>query len=755
MASVWGELKRRNVVRVMVAYAVVAWLLIEVSTTTFPMLTLPEWAATLVTVLLMIGFPVALLFAWAFELTPEGLKKEKDVDRSESITNVTGRRLDFAIIGVLAVAVVFLVSEKFIWTDDVGPSPQTEASNGATEEITKSIAVLPFVNMSGDVEQEYFADGITEEILNALAGVRELAVTSRTSAFAFKGKSVSIPKIAQELGVAHVLEGSVRKSGDRLRITAQLIEVASDTHLWSETYDRELTDIFALQDEISANITAALKLNLLGGTAARAGAVHVNPEAYDLYLRGLQEMAAVTYGSLAKATNYLEQALAIDSTFVRAYAGLGWAYEYQVGQGSVTLEVNLPKIRQVIRRGLDIEPDNAGLIGLSGVMAYKDGDFEKAELLLHRALALDPPHFHAPQWYSNTLMNLGRMAESLQVGMDWFEADPLNPQALVPIAFNQLAIGRVDDAIATSARLKTIAANNPYADFIYSLAKLSIGDLAAFISAQESAFKIEPNDHEAISLLAIGYYSIGEIALGDAWVQKGRQIAPDATIVTAADAYGLELRGELTRAEEISLKALASHRQFDRWWGGFITLRFAVNALIDRGEPMRAVDMILEAEPAWAAFRNNSPSEAQHLSANPGFYGNTAQIINYFSDFARPLRAAGDDTGADNILAHMEAIQNWQGEHGMVVSESRAAEIHALRGRGDDALDALERAEKDGSIYVYWHYQLIYNRIFDDIRDQPRFKALVQRVKDEMQRQRTEYVTNRLPRDKLGEALDN
>jgi hypothetical protein len=183
-----------------------------------------------------------------------------------------------------------------------------------------------------------------------------------------------------------------------------------------------------------------------------------------------------------------------------------------------------------------------------------------------------------------------------------------------------------------------------------------------------------------------------------------------------------------------------------------MTLRRAVDVLLDRDEPMQAIDMILEAEPEWAAFRNQSPNEAQHLSANPGRYRTTAWIINYFSDFTRALRAAGDVTGADNVLAHMQAFQNWQREHGFVVSETIVAEIHALRGRGDDALDALERAEKNGSIYVYWHYKLIYNRIFDDIRDHPRFESLVQRVKAEMKRQRAEFNNNRSPIDETGEA---
>jgi TolB-like protein/Flp pilus assembly protein TadD len=749
MASVWAELKRRNVVRVALAYAVVAWLAIEISTTTFPILRLPEWTATFVTVLLIIGFPLAIIFAWAYELTPEGLKKEKDVIRDESITHMTGRKLDFAIIGVLAVAVIYFVSEKFFWANDIATQSQVETSGGATAD-TYSIAVLPFVNMSADLEQEYFSDGITEEILNALAGIRGLAVTSRTSAFAFKGKSVSIPQIAQELGVAHVLEGSVRKSGTRLRITAQLIDVATDKHLWSETYDRELTDIFAVQDEISANIAAALKVNLLGDTVVEPAPRAVIPEAYDLYLHGLQQVAINTFASLDQAENYFQQAIAVDPMFVRAHAGLGWVLNDQIYNGAVPLDENEPKIREVLRRGLELDPDNAGLVGLSGQLAFWDGDLEQARLLFRRAVALEPPYFGVWNRYAGTLWRLGRVAEGLQVREDWREADPLNPAASTEFAFTHLFLGHFDIVFAAASHLRAIAPNNPYASFIEGITRIVyLGDLAAGIPDIENGLKIDPNDHEAMGILAISYFSIGETASGDAWVEEGRRIAPEATFVQAADAYGLALRGDLAAAQEISLNALADHRQFERWWGGFITLRLAVDELLDRGETGQAVDMILQAGPEWVAFREQSPAEAPQLSSNTGLYRGSSWMIDYLPDFARALRAAGDNTGADNVLAHVEAFQDWQHEHGIVVSETGVAELHALRGRGDDALDALERAEMNGMIYAYWQHRLIRNRIFDGIRDHPRFAALVERVRADMARQRTEYINNREPRNQI------
>ncbi len=743
MASVWAELKRRNVVRVAIAYTVVAWLLIQVIATVFPMLNLPDWAGTLITVFLIIGFPVALLFAWAYELTPEGIKKEEHVDRAESITHLTGRKLDFVIIGVLGAAVIYFVSEKLFWTDTAIGS-KSEASARVTEETTKSIAVLPFVNMSGDADQEYFSDGITEEILNALAGIEELAVTSRTSAFAFKEKSLSIPEIAKELGVTHVLEGSVRKSGERLRITAQLIVVESDRHLWSETYDRELTDIFALQDEISANIRTALKLSLLGEVDPRSESGTVNPDAYDLYLHGLQQAALNTYHSYAEAESYFQQAIDIDPAFVRAYAALGWAYVHQSWQGAVNIEVNRPKVRDVMQRGLALDPDNAGLVGLSAQLALWDGDHEKARNLFRQALALEPPYYGAWPSYINTLVNLGQVAESLQVLNDWRESDPLNPAASLQYAFYHQFSGKFDAVFAATSHLKTIAPNNPYGWYIDGLTRTHyLGDLVNGILELEEGIKIDPNDYEATCILAIAYYSIGDLKSADAWVEKGRLLAPEATFVQAAEAYGLAIRGNLESARDISLNALDHHRQFDRWWGGFMTMRLAIDELIDRGEAATAVDMILEADPMWLAYMEQSPEEAPHLHAHPGFYRVTAWLTDYLADIARVLFAAGNDDGAQNVLAHMEAVQNWQREHGIVVSNTAVAELHVLRGLDNDALDALERAEQNGMIYVYWQHRLIFNRIFDRIREHPRFVALVQRVEAEMQRQLTELNNNR------------
>ncbi len=304
--SFFDELKRRNVFRVAFAYAIVAWLVLQVGDALAPALRLPDWVNTLLAYFLILGFPMALFFAWAFELTPEGIKKEKDVDRSESITHVTGRKLDFAIIGVLAIAVVYFIAEKIFWADDLATESQVNAS----------VAVLPFVALSSGEDDGYFADGLTEEILNALAQLPQLQVMARTSSFFFKGRNLPVPEIAARLNVAHIVEGSVRRDGERVRITAQLIRASDGFHLWSQSYDRTLNDVLAVQEDIAENIAEVLDV-VLDDNARRimrsAGIRDV--EAFIAYQKGLEafgtahEYAPFISGPLAIANAYFDRAL--------------------------------------------------------------------------------------------------------------------------------------------------------------------------------------------------------------------------------------------------------------------------------------------------------------------------------------------------------------------------------------------------------------------------------------------------------------
>jgi len=381
MTSVWGELKRRNVVRVAIAYAIAAWLLIEITATTFPILKLPDWSVTLVTVLVLIGFPLALILAWAFELTPEGIKKEKDVDRSESITHITSRKLDFLIIGVLTIALAIFALDKFVWTE--GEAPIATANSEQ-----RTIAVLPFINMSSDKEQEYFSDGLAEELLNLLASIPELKVTSRSSAFFYKGKDTKIADIGRELNVDHVLEGSVRRSGDTVRITAQLIDVSNDVHVWSNTWDRTFEDIFVIQDEIAEAVVESLRISLLGDVPHVA---QTSSEAYTLYLQAGQLFNLQNADGMYQSERLLKRALELDTRFIPAWSLLIRTYFRGASVGAWHPLEAYPMVRTAAEQILEMDVNNViALLAMADMAARADYDYESARVYLERALEIAP-----------------------------------------------------------------------------------------------------------------------------------------------------------------------------------------------------------------------------------------------------------------------------------------------------------------------------------------------------------------------------
>ena len=435
------ELKRRNVFRVAMTYAVASWLLIEISATIFPMLRLPEWAATLVTVLLIIGFPVALIFAWAFEITPEGVKKEKDVDRSESIREVTGRKLDFIIIGVLVAALVLFSVDKFFPATDAAPE-SSSAREIVAAEVRHSIAVLPFVNMSSDPEQEYFSHGLSEEILNLLTRIPGLKVIGRTSSFAFEGKNEDLRIIGNALGVTTVLEGSVRKSGDRVRITAQLIDVADGAHIWSGTYDRTMNDIFVVQDDVAAAIIDALEIHVRANPTR--GRPTGNWEAYALFLKA---RAALNVFEYRNAEKLALQAIELDPNFAEAHELLAFSYLWLAGTVVRSAE-GQQLMGAAAARALAIDPD----LVLAQAL-YQSGDVESWSLqreieAFERAVREQPGNAAPLRALAWNLLKAGYLQEALTVAERYVELEPLSPAANNRLSEVLYALGRTGEAAA-------------------------------------------------------------------------------------------------------------------------------------------------------------------------------------------------------------------------------------------------------------------------------------------------------------------
>ena len=371
--SFFAELKRRNVVRVGVAYIVIGWLLVQVAEFAFENFGAPEWVLKTFTVVVLLGMPIALFFAWAFELTPEGVKREKDVDRSQSITPLTGRKLDFVIIGALVVALGYFVWERQAPVDMLDSSEESAVADGVATldqgPADRSIAVLPFVNMSSDEEQEWFSDGLTEEILNALARTPDLLVAARTSSFKFKGSGEDIPTIAKALGVAHILEGSVRRARDRLRVTAQLVRARDGFHLWSQTYDRFPEDVISIQEDVAIEIATALETAIDPEALENMVSAGTNSvEAYNAYLKGLAYDASTLNTGDAyvflSARDAFERAIELDPTFAFAYWELAQFWQVQMQVTNITFGIvemplaeKMAQFDEVINKAIEYERD--------------------------------------------------------------------------------------------------------------------------------------------------------------------------------------------------------------------------------------------------------------------------------------------------------------------------------------------------------------------------------------------------------------
>jgi len=517
--SFFEELKRRNVFRVAIGYVITAWLLLQVVDLVLDNIHAPDWVMQVFMLALAIGFPLAIFFAWAFEMTPEGVKRESEVDRSKSIAPRTGRKMDRHIMIAMALALAYFAYDKFLAAP---PDSVPEKGSGSFSPVSEqsrdvaviekmnltplpnpdeqSVAVLPFINMSDDAQNEYFSDGISEELLNVLVRVKGLRVPSRTSSFTFKGSDKKLAEIGAELQVDHILEGSVRKSGDRIRVTAQLIEVNTDTHLWSETYTRQLDDIFAVQDEIAQAIVSALKVTLTGTDQASIQSHETaNVEAYNKYLLGRHMWNQRSPESIFAATKPLKEAISIDANFGQAWAALADAYVLIPEYGAGSVDQYIPLAHEAIARALLINPESAQALTTSAYVKFNyDYDLKGAHADVEKAIQIDPGYATAHQWYAELLaaerqydaaldqLRLARIADPLAPiiphVMGWIlafsdrtdeayayygqalEIDPHFGNTIGNLVTLNMRTGRYDEARARARELATITQYDPTTD---------------------------------------------------------------------------------------------------------------------------------------------------------------------------------------------------------------------------------------------------------------------------------------------------
>ena len=479
--KIWRELKRRNVVRVAMGYAALCWMLIQIADTVFPRLMLPGWSVTLVIVTLAVGFPIVLVLSWLYELTPEGIKRDAELDHDTSPASATGRLIDYVIIGLLTLAVAYFAVDKFLIA---GQQDLPAESAGAYP--ANSIAVLAFDDMSPDGDQGYFSDGIAEELLNLLAQIPELRVISRSSSFSFRDKDVRISRIAETLGVAHVLEGSVRKAGDQVRITAKLIDARSDTQVWSQRYDETLDDIFSVQDEIAAQVVDELRVELLGEVPKVRP---TDPEAYELYLQARDLKRQGSMDAFAASNELFRQALDIDPEYADAWAELGLNSINQAVFDPDASGAAFARARRALQKALELDPEQAlAHSGLAIIAMRKDNDLQEAARRMKRALEYGPDRVTSIA--STLLLELNRLDLATALLEYNKNRDPLSPASHYNLGYAHYLSGRWNEAIASLEETLKLSPDLAAAQNMIGFARLFQGR----VEDARVAFDREPLD---------------------------------------------------------------------------------------------------------------------------------------------------------------------------------------------------------------------------------------------------------------------
>lgn len=493
--SLFEELKRRNVFKVGIAYVVAAWLMLQLTEVLTELLEIGPEVGKIVIVLLIVGFLPAIFFAWAFELTPEGIKRESEIDRNASITPQTGRKLNTAIIVMLVMVAGYFIWESRFKEREVEPTIAEVAVNetqtrAASEQAPvparsgekTSIVVLPFVNMSNDPDQEFFSDGLSEEILNALVKINDLRVISRTSAFAFKGKDVSIPDIAAQLNVSHVLEGSVRKAGNDVRITAQLIEVATDSHLWSEAYNRSLENIFEIQEEISRAIAGELQVTLGAGQNMQRPTDDIN--IYQMFLRGRHLYQGRGEEDLELAIKVLKEVVAKEPGYSEAWAtmaGASMVRSFMVNEGSLEL---VDQARRAADRAIELDRQNGFAFAVKGLLSIRALQWEEAMADFDRAIELNPRESNSLLWKGIALLMLGYNSEALDYLLQAEQVDPVFGLLQTWIINAYASLGETEAVGRHAAKEAEFSRSTNNGDFVYQLLR---GDMAAAEEAWAAA----------------------------------------------------------------------------------------------------------------------------------------------------------------------------------------------------------------------------------------------------------------------------
>ena len=715
--SLFEELKRRNVFRVAIAYGIFAWVIAQVADLAFDNFGSPEWVSKTVLFLLMLGLPLAIFFAWAFELTPEGIKKEKDVDRTESITPETGQKLNYIIIGVLVIAVGFLLSDKIRPPEPANPDDEVfEVVETDTSKL--SIAVLPFENRSSRSEDAYFAEGIHDDLLTTIANIGSMKVISRTSVMEYKDTTKKIPEIAQELGVANILEGGVQRSGNQVRINVQLIDAETDEHLWAEIFDRELTaeNLFVIQSEVSKAIAEALHTTLSPEEQQRVDAVATkNLQAYEAYMLGRQRWVARTADSTAEAVTHFQRAVDLDPEYAAAWSGLADAYRHQVPYGGVPQSEAFPKAEFAARKALELDDQLGEAHASLGGLLSQMGDFAGAEIELRRAIELNPNYSAAFNWLGLIHNGRGEFDQALEVFKKGLAVDPLSPVLHSNVFYDNGSIGRFDDMRDGAQRLIEL---NPQSTFGYqgmaSYETSVKGRLDTALVWQNRAIELDGNDVDGRVNVAFTFLDLGDYGSAEYWIESAREIRAENVSVSTGD-FGLAFfQGNVDEGRTYA-------RQVEQLEGSGIYNPYVLIELsLDDLRSSRYSDALARYEKSFTRLMSNDTVTASNYYVVP--------------DIVYLLRETGASERADELLQvllrQFESVPAiGPGGYGPIKSIALS-----LAGRDEEALSELVTAVDAGWRFAWWYY-FDHHPAFESLRDRPDFQELRARVAADMAKQ--------------------
>ncbi len=715
MADWFRELGRRNVIRVAVAYTVAAWLMLQVTDLVLENIEAPAWVMQVLMLIVALGFAVAVAFSWLYELTPEGLRRESEINPALSITPHTGRKLDRLIIGLLVV-VLLIVGAQWFATDAPVASPAgaivpdeapaeavfdatTTEARAASTISDKSIAVLAFKDLSPQGDQAYFAEGISEELLNVLAQVPGLKVAGRTSSFAFKDETRDLREIGEVLEVANILEGSVRTDGKRVRVTAQLIKADDGFHLFSRNYDRELTDIFKVQDDIAQEIAVVLKATILGNSPVESVAV-TDPRAYENYLKARQWIHTRNHELMEDALRVLDEALALDPNYAPALAQKAMALVLLSDSGSsygdIPLEEALAESRPLIDRALELDPNSAEALAVSGLWyGTRDvGYSEQAIRDLRRALEINPSLTNAINWLAIELPAATGRAEAIALYELAMEHDPLYRPA-----FNNLVVGyvetrQIDAAEALIRRVERIAGESPLVQLAFGMLDLAQGELAAAHTSLERAWEYNTRASVAKGQFGTVLLFLGEYERAAEVLSNADGLIPLWLLDRNDEAEAAAKTADSRIYEEVEIRAI----------GDWLLVQ-------DRaGELIALLESQFGTEDGWVT---NLPTPPELFGAPMATNAALALLESGNDDDARTaLRIARQTLDTQQTLG-ADNFSYWMNE----------AEYAALTGDRDAMLRHLARAVEVGFVSMPGFWQAA----FDAFRDDPQFIELEKR----------------------------